>query len=73
MYSKMWDEITDPFPNFNGATVEVWECISNFIPRFIMDEITYPCMLRIKNMGVITYPCLNAMVVNWTAVEITVC
>ena len=40
--SKMWDEITYPFPNFNGATVEVWERISNFIPHFIMDVITYP-------------------------------
>ena len=25
----MLDEITYPFPNFNGATVEVWERISN--------------------------------------------
>ena len=24
----MWDEITYPFPNFNGATAEVWEWIS---------------------------------------------
>ena len=23
--SKVWDEITYPFPNFNGAAVEVWE------------------------------------------------
>ena len=28
---RVWDEITSPFPNFNGATVEVWECISNFL------------------------------------------
>ena len=28
-YCKMWDDITYPFPNFNGATVEVWEWISN--------------------------------------------
>ena len=28
MPSKVWDEITYPFPNFNGATVEVWEWIS---------------------------------------------
>ena len=26
----MWDKITNPFPNFNGANVEVWERISNF-------------------------------------------
>ena len=27
---KVWDEIIYSFPNFNGATVEVWEWISNF-------------------------------------------
>ena len=43
MPSKVWDEITYPFPNFNGATVEVWEWISNFIPHFMMNVITYPC------------------------------
>ena len=37
------DEITYPFPNFNGATVEVWEWISNFIPLFTVQIITYPC------------------------------
>ena len=25
MPSKMWDEITYPFPNFNGCTIGVWE------------------------------------------------
>ena len=39
----MWDEITYPFPNFNGVTLEVWEWISNFIPCFIMDVIMCPC------------------------------
>ena len=34
MSSEVWDEITYPFPNFNGATVEVWEGINNFIPYF---------------------------------------
>ena len=33
--------ITYPFPNFNGGTVEVWEWVSNFIPHFIMDVITF--------------------------------
>ena len=37
-----WDEITNPFPNFNGAVVEVWEWISNFTPHFIGYVITYP-------------------------------
>ena len=31
---KVWVEITYPFPNFSGATVEVWEWVSNFIPHF---------------------------------------
>ena len=43
IHYKEWDEITYPFLNFNGATVEVYEWISNFIPYIIMDVITYPC------------------------------
>ena len=34
MSSKVWDEITYPFPNFNGAAVEVWEWKSNFMSLF---------------------------------------
>ena len=30
IHYKVWDEITCPFPNFNGATVDVWEWTSNF-------------------------------------------
>ena len=30
MPSKVWREITFPFPNFNSATIEVGEGISNF-------------------------------------------
>ena len=43
MPSKVWDEITYPFPNFNGATGELWKLVSNFISYLIMDVITYPC------------------------------
>ena len=39
---RISSQITYPFPNFNGATVEVWEWISNFNPHLIMDVITYP-------------------------------
>ena len=46
IHYRMWDEITNPFPNFNGATVEVWEWISNFIPHCIEFMITYPCWPR---------------------------
>ena len=38
----MWDEITYQICKFNGVAVDVWEWISNFIPQFIMDLITYP-------------------------------
>ena len=44
MPSKVWDEITNPFLNFNGATVEVKEWISKFIVHFIIDVISYPCL-----------------------------
>ena len=44
IHDKMWDEITYPCQNFNGATVEVLEWISNFISHFIMAVITYPCL-----------------------------
>ena len=43
MPGKVLDEITYPFLNFNGYTVEVKEWKSNFILHFIMDVITYPC------------------------------
>ena len=48
MLNEVWDEITYPFPNFNGCTVEVWEWINNFIPHFIMVTINFPCMLGLK-------------------------
>ena len=53
MPNKMWDEITFPFPNFNGANVEVWGWIRNFITHFIMG-CNYLSMLgftRIKEFG----------------------
>ena len=43
IYYDMWDEMTYPFPNFNGYTVEVWEWISIFIPHFAGHVITYSC------------------------------
>ena len=43
MPDKVWDEITYTFPNFNGATVEILEWISNFIQHVMMAVITYMC------------------------------
>ena len=40
---KMLGEIIHPFINFNGATVEVWEWITNFILHFTGYVITYSC------------------------------
>ena len=39
MPSKVWDEITYPFPNFNSYAVEVGKWISNFILNSIMDVL----------------------------------
>ena len=65
----MWDEITYPFLNFNGATVEVLEWISNFIVHFTEHVITYPCWEWSSSMlvkwatgiedGGIWYNCIN--------------
>ena len=35
--SKVWDNVTYPFLNYKGATIEVLEWIRNFIWHFIMD------------------------------------
>ena len=40
---RVLDENIYPFPNCNGAAVEIWEWISNFTPLSTMDVITYPC------------------------------
>ena len=42
MPAKVWDEITYTFLNFSGTNIEGKESVSNFIPHFIMDVITYP-------------------------------
>ena len=46
----MFDEITYPFSNFNCATVEVCEWMSNFIKHFTEHVVTYPCWDLIQSM-----------------------
>ena len=41
--SKVWDEITYPFPNSSGTAIEVWEWISNFMSNCTEYVITYSC------------------------------
>ena len=41
VHYEVYEEITNPFPNFNGRAVEVWECLSNFIPDFAGHVISY--------------------------------
>ena len=43
VHDKVYDDITYPFPNFNGCTVEVWEWIINFIQHLSCHVISYPC------------------------------
>ena len=43
MSDKVCDEIAYPLSNLNGATVEVWKWISNFIKHILMGVTTYPC------------------------------
>ena len=38
---KVCVEITNPFPNLNSATFEVWEWIDNIILHIVMDVIGY--------------------------------
>ena len=45
----MWDEITNAFPNFNSASIEVWEWIDNFIPHIPDVMITNLCWDQIKS------------------------
>ena len=49
MPNKVRNEIIDTFPNFNGATVEIQEWISNFIPHLVMDVITHPCCVKVDS------------------------
>ena len=39
IHHKVWDEITYPFPNIKGCTVEVWIWIINFVPHFNLRNV----------------------------------
>ena len=46
--SKVWNEITYPFLNFNGYTVVFGERMTNLIPHLVMEGIIYPGWYIIK-------------------------
>ena len=46
----MWDEITYPSPNVNGATVEVWERIINFILRLQRMYLLIHSMILVNSL-----------------------
>ena len=46
--SKVLDTITNPFPNFNGSSVEVWEWISNLILHTVLWCMSLLVHARIK-------------------------
>ena len=62
MHCNMLDEITYPFPNFNGSTVEVWEWISNFILHFTGHVINYPCWGLLVGTGIFREKCRDSKV-----------
>ena len=61
--SKVWDQMTRSFPNFNSCscTVDVWEWLSNSISYFTMDVITYPCWDSCQSMLVKGAPAVSTI------------
>ena len=62
---KVWDEITYPFPNFNGVNVgslEIW--IGDFISHFSVLVITYPCWLLLSRRAY-RFSCQVAHQATW--------
>ena len=50
MASKMQYEITFPFTNTSGATIEVWRLISYFILYFIMVQLLIHSGIKIDKL-----------------------
>ena len=58
MLSKVWDELTYLFPNFNCCTVEAWERISNFYYNWC----NHLSMLALKFKWLVKWPQLTSTV-----------
>ena len=59
-FNKVWGEIIYPFPNFNSATVDVWEWISNFLPPFFSLTCNYLFMSSYPHAGISQTDVLSA-------------
>ena len=66
MPNKVWDEITYPFPNVNGAAADVWKWISYFRTHFVMDVIAYHAGISLLTWGdwMIRFNIVNIMVAD---------
>ena len=65
IHHNVWVEITYPFPNFNGYTVEVWEWISNFIPL-----LYWACnYLSTQAISEWLHPWFTALIHRWVKTE----
>ena len=75
MPSKVWDEIAYPFPNITSCTVEVWECISKFIPQVFYNwcNSLYTCMqglqlIHVNERGHQRAVCCGTLV-GWVSIK----
>ena len=62
IHYKVWDEITYPFSNVNGCTIEVWKWRSNFVPHFNqrsleMNKWFYPTLYWVCNLSMLGLKC----------------
>ena len=47
MLHEVWNDITYPFPNFNGCTVEIWQFISDFTSNFICTLLFFHVVIKV--------------------------
>ena len=62
MSSKVWDEITYPFSNFNSSTIEVCEWMGNLISRFVINGIPCPYWV-LTHWGWVTHICVSKLTI----------
>ena len=62
MSSKVWDEITCPFPNFNSCNIGVWEWVSEYIPHFRVCD--YLCTVNVWDIGTYDYLSMMGLISN---------